>query len=218
MTEREQAHSTLGVDVAIGLVASGIWAVAVSRGPIGDVLRPHTALWGGAALFATPFVVLLRRARPFSRAVAIALQGAALAALPTAIIGAGIISATHHRALGAVTFAVTALLLWAFAMALSARFGRPSSDPWKAWLLHAGVATSLGSLALVLCSGRTLPTGVGPSVPLAVALLAAAVGAPRWTARPWISGATIILWMTLVSHAVVSKTAHRAVDDRRIGF
>jgi hypothetical protein len=48
--------------------------------------------------------------------------------------------------------------------------------------------------------------------------LATAVAAPRWTARPWVSIATVILWMTLVSHAVVSKTAHRAVDDRRIGF
>lgn len=218
MTAPGRSQSTLAVDVAAGLVASGIWAVTVSHGPIGDVLRPHTALWGGAALFATPFVVLARRARPFSHRVVVALQGAALAALPTAIFGVGIISTTHHRALGAVTFAVAAVVLWAFAMAISARLGHPSSDSGKAWLLYVGVATSLGSLMLVLCSGRTLPTGIGPAVTLAVALLAGAVAAPRWRARTWVSAATVILWMSLVSHAVVSKTAHRAVDDRRIGF
>ncbi|HEV8244838.1 MAG TPA: hypothetical protein VGP93_03685, partial [Polyangiaceae bacterium] len=68
-------------------------------------------LAGGSALLLGPIVAFCRAARPLSDALQAALLGAALCAVPLSRFAELLEHGTHHRPLGAVTFAIVSSLL-----------------------------------------------------------------------------------------------------------
>ncbi|MBK7578822.1 MAG: hypothetical protein IPI67_01335 [Myxococcales bacterium] len=79
------------------------------------------ALWGGAALTLAPVAASLRIARPFSTLAWSVPLGIVFSLAPLAMFARVLKTATHHRPLGAVTFAVIALMLVLGAIAVAAR-------------------------------------------------------------------------------------------------
>lgn len=102
---------TLGAALAAG--------VAASRASAG--FAAFLVLLGGAALVFGATLAGLAAARPVSFAARAALVGLGLSALPLAMLASVLKATTHHRPLGAVTFAVLALVLCLGSIAVSAR-------------------------------------------------------------------------------------------------
>jgi hypothetical protein len=102
---------------ALGAALSA--AVAATRVPASGTA--FFVLFGGAALLVGPTLAGLASARPLSPALRAALVGLGLAALPLAKLASLLKVATHHRPLGAVTFAALALLLCLGLIVVSAR-------------------------------------------------------------------------------------------------
>jgi len=94
-------------------------AVAAIRVP--ESTKAFFVLFGGAALLFGPALAGLASVRPLSPALRGVLVGLGLAALPLAKLASLLKVATHHRPLGAVTFAALALLLCLALIAVSAR-------------------------------------------------------------------------------------------------
>lgn len=131
-------------------------AAALSAGIAGCRVEQSAAafcvLVGGAALIFGPVFAGLSALRPASLGLRAALLGLGLVALPLAKLSAMLKAATHHRPLGAVTFAALALALCGGAIVVAARaltlFG---SSPWGR-VTRVGVVllAALGPLLLLL--------------------------------------------------------------------
>lgn len=95
---------------------------------------------------------LLRMARPLPSAVPIVPMGVVFALGPLTFLGTALHAHTHHRPLGAATFAVlsVALLLGCFALAARARACIASSDSGKRLF---GRALFYGTIAFSLALG-----------------------------------------------------------------
>lgn len=94
-------------------------AVAVVRAQQGA--GAFLILFGGAALFFGPALAFLSAARPLTAPLRAVLVGLGLSAVPVAKLASLLKATTHHRPLGAVTFAAAALVLCFAAIAVSAR-------------------------------------------------------------------------------------------------
>lgn len=124
--------------LAFGTVAAALSAgVAASR-------APHSAaaffvLLGGAALLFGPVLGALSAARPVPFALRAVLLGLGLAALPLSKLAGTLKAVTHHRPLGAVTFAALALVLCLGAIVVSARLLAASVHSTRTRGLRVGV-------------------------------------------------------------------------------
>lgn len=101
-----------GAALALGAVAAAIAALPDVRRVSAGGLSPGLAwiaLTGNAALVLGPLLVAARALRGDGRRVQPVLLGAALAALPLAMLGQLLKVGTHHRPLGAATFGFLAL-------------------------------------------------------------------------------------------------------------
>ncbi len=150
---------------ALPLSTLAAWREAALFGlPAGALLALPVALRSGASLrtgllvwlaacgllgLATALAAgLLRSGRPLPSAIAFVPLGLLIALGPLAFLGKLLHANTHHRPLGAATFAVLALLLVLGSMGLAARTRRllSSSNPGKQRfgrvLLYGGVAVS----------------------------------------------------------------------------
>jgi len=74
-----------------------------------------------AAMLLGPSVALARAARPWRPGAAAALVGIGLASGPVMVLGRVLKASTHHRPLGAVTFAVVAAMVFLGAIVVGAR-------------------------------------------------------------------------------------------------
>jgi hypothetical protein len=101
----------LGAALAAGVA---VWRTA--QGP-----TAFFVLFGSAASLFGPLLAGLAAARPLSPALRAVLLGLGLSALPLAKLAGMLKAATHHRPLGAVTFAALALLSCLGIIAVSAR-------------------------------------------------------------------------------------------------
>ncbi len=137
-------------------------------------------LAGGSALVLGPVVALARNARPLPVALLATLAGAAAASIPLAVLARLLHKNTHHRPLGAATFAVIALALVAFASfaAWRALAGlqqsaslpegerpqtRPSGDRPR-WLLVSALGVTLLAAGALLGLSGTAPEWRGSIV------------------------------------------------------
>lgn len=109
-------HQGFFAGTAGAALAAGVAASRASAG-----LAAFFVLLGGAALAFGPTLAGLTLARPLSGSMRAALVGLGVSALPLAKLASTLKAATHHRPLGAVTFAVLALLLCLGCVAVSGR-------------------------------------------------------------------------------------------------
>lgn len=130
-------------------------------------------LWGSTAFLLAPAAAAIRIARPLPSA-ALALPAALLCAAPVLIVFARVLKvATHHRPLGAATFAVIAagVVLGTFAVTARLVSGQGlARRVLLGWVLLSALASAVLSLPLLgIAGGSLLDTA------LAVAVAAAAV-------------------------------------------
>ncbi|HEY8944005.1 MAG TPA: hypothetical protein VIM73_07080 [Polyangiaceae bacterium] len=162
-------------------------------------------LAGACALVLGPALAGLARARPLTVALFSVLTGIGLAALPLAVLATRLKLVTHHRPLGAVTFAVlaTAVVLGSIAVTLRLTtwtVGR-GGGPGSAWI-RAGIALlALAGPALLLGSVASAATARTSVLDVGLALASAAVlGFSPWPASlvKLASRAALPLWAALV--------------------
>jgi hypothetical protein len=108
---RGLCFGTLGAALTAGVAACRVSAGTAAFLP----------LLGGAALFFGPTLAGVSAARPLSPLLRALLVGLGLSALPLAKLASLLKVTTHHRPLGAVTFAVLGLVVCLGAIAVCAR-------------------------------------------------------------------------------------------------
>jgi hypothetical protein len=168
-------------------------------------------LLGGAALIFGAVFAGLSAARPLSPGLRAALLGLGLVALPLAKLSGTLKAVTHHRPLGAVTFAALALVGCAGAILVAARaFTLFGQSPWgRAARLGFVSLAALGPLLLLLRAAAN-PALRGGVVDLALGLGSGALLA----LVPWPSASRRAidlfappLWLAAVLVGVVSALA-----------
>jgi hypothetical protein len=135
-------------DVVPGLGASLAWAVATYVG-LGDERSTSAALvaLGFASSTTVPLVLLLRMVG--RRSALSSVETAALVVLvPVASFAAVIQTHTHHRALGAVTFAAGATLSFGAALLVTRRVLREAEAGAGPWRVLRGVLRTASGASL----------------------------------------------------------------------
>ncbi len=135
---------TLGVAAAVLASLPGLIRLLSAGAPVLAVL----VLIGGAALALGPLVAFGRQARPLNRGLSACLVGAGWSLPALLVLGRLIEQKTHHRPLGAATFAVLALIVVLGASTLAGRALSLSSSRRPA-ILALAVA---GSLTLLVAA------------------------------------------------------------------
>jgi hypothetical protein len=140
-------------DVLSGLVASFAWTMLTLVG-VGESRSVTSALvvFGCAASKAVPLVVGARMLGSTSTAAS-PIEAAVLVVLaPVALFAGGIQTHTHHRALGAVTFAAGATFVFGVTALVTRRIVRESASGSRLWrMLRAALGGACGlSLAWIL--------------------------------------------------------------------
>lgn len=156
---------------ALGIGA--LWALLGVRG--GFVATHYFALASGGALTAWALLCVASSFRHSSRLLAAVLPAAAVSWLVLATAGKWLLDATHHRPLGAVTFAVFGLVVVALSLLLFYRRRVP-----------VAVGAALFGSSLVWLAVLLVPAGLGGFLELGVGLLlvsAAFALEPRVRAR-----------------------------------
>jgi hypothetical protein len=135
-------------DVLSGLGASLAWAIATYVG-LGDARSVAAALvaLGFASSSTVPLVLLLRVVG--WRSVLAPVEAAALVVLlPVAVFAGAIQTHTHHRALGAVTFALGATFMFGAALLLSRRIHCEAETGAGLWRLLRGALRAASGVSL----------------------------------------------------------------------
>jgi hypothetical protein len=143
---------------ALGTLAAALPAgVAASRSSQ-SLAAFCVLLAGGALLFGSLFAALAS-ARPLPFALRAVLLGLGLAALPLAKLAALLKAVTHHRPLGAVTFAAVALALCLGAVVVAARvLAAGAETSFARGLRRSLVALALVGPALLIVQAAASPT------------------------------------------------------------
>jgi hypothetical protein len=113
-----------GAALALGGLAAAVAALPDVRRVAEAGVSPGLAwlaLTGSTALVLGPLLVLARAPRAGSPTLRAVLVGAALAAAPLGLLGQALKLHTHHRPLGAATFAMLALVVVLVAVLVSVR-------------------------------------------------------------------------------------------------
>jgi hypothetical protein len=107
--------------VAASMVVALPAAIRAGMHAKAGLLGAWLAAMAPAAMLLGPFVALARAARPWRPGAVAALIGVGLASGPVMVLGRVIKASTHHRPLGAVTFAVMAAMVFLGAIVVGAR-------------------------------------------------------------------------------------------------
>ena len=201
----------LGLGCAAATLAAVPAAVRVAADG-GSLALGWLLLAGGSALVLGPVAALARSARPMPPAVLAALAGSAAVSIPLAVFARLLHQNTHHRPLGAATFAVVALLLLVVA----------SFTAWRA-LVWLQVSSARGRVLAVSIFGTTTLVAVallgltgtarewrGSVIDgaLVLALLAGCVGlrlGDAWSSR--LSRLAVPTWALLAAAGVILSRA-----------
>jgi len=119
------SYARVAEGLLLGVAASVLVALpaAIRAGMHGHagLMVAWLAAIAPAAMLLGPSVALARAARPWRPAALAALVGVGLASGPVMVLGRMLKASTHHRPLGAVTFAVVAAAVFLGAMVVAAR-------------------------------------------------------------------------------------------------
>jgi hypothetical protein len=179
------------------------------------------ALSGSTAVVIGPLLASLRQLRPVRRGLLAIAFGIGLAAWPTAFLLSLLKSTTHHRPLGAVTFAFAAGFVLLATSALALRlltWLRVRTASGREWLAHAGLTLCalLGPLVLLLRLGGSPHTRAQLfDVSLALGLAASSLIVP-WPASVlrWAERTGPMVWVLTVAVGLLAARAdhERAFD------
>jgi len=213
------------VTVRSGLLFGGFSALlaalpAALRSDQGLVV--WAALAGATAVLLGPFLAALGQLRPLRTGLLAVALGLGLAAWPTALLLSVLKSNTHHRPLGAVTFAFAAAVLALGASVLALRCltwfqrERPSGFGRVARAALAVLAVA-GPLVLVLRLGASAQTRAplfDASLALGLAALTQLIPWPapilRWTERLGLPVWAVVVAVGLLSAHSASESAFAA--------
>ncbi len=138
-----QRSASLGEGALLGVLCALVVAVPAAWRVAGEAVSVPIAcvgLAGGAVLLLAPLLMAARASRPWPKAAS-PLPAAVLIALGPLMFFAALLKVfTHHRPLGATTFAIGSAVMMLGAIALAARFGQ--------WARSAGRMRLVGRAAL----------------------------------------------------------------------
>lgn len=120
VSEPSAIRPALSVGLGLGTILAAL-AVVPATLRLGASAGLFVILVGIAALFIAPAAAGLRASRPLPRSSWSVPLALALSLAPLALFARILIVATHHRPLGAATFALVAAILLSGAVAVSAR-------------------------------------------------------------------------------------------------
>jgi len=201
--DTESPPSTLGealgvaalVSVPSGLIVA--WATHQLQVPVVVANAASLALVAGTA------GALLRGLRPAPLAVRAAVWAALLAVLPLSLFGRLLSAGTHHRPLGAVTFAIVALGVLAASLLVALRLALPVGDRAEPsalqrvlWRLMQAAA-SLGALVALLGAFRSGATELLPQL-IALGVVFFAASRPGWSVTPRRPALGWLCWLLMV--------------------
>jgi hypothetical protein len=211
----------LGWSTVLALIVSGVVALGAGNGVAFSII--WLAAWGPAAALVGPCAVSLRIVGARARAVATLAVSAIILLGPLSLLGELLKRATHHRPLGAVTFAVLAGCALVVTIGVSYRLSQAagSAGRWKGVARGAlSVTVALGLLFSggVLLRGlfgeaaSSLRNGVLDVALVAFAIAIATWASPRvWARRPALSigfwGAAIALSALVLTWVPASRAA-----------
>jgi hypothetical protein len=155
VTERSAALG-IGTLAAVIVAAPAVPRVVLAGA---DAALGFLALSGGAALVLGPALVFAGTAR-IGSGLRAALLGLAVAAAPLALLAEGLKQSTHHRPLGAATFAVLALATIACAIAVAwrlLRFSESASAPARRIVSVGAALVGTVSVGFVLVRALEAP-------------------------------------------------------------
>jgi hypothetical protein len=217
-TDTPSLSVSVGVSLAIGALGAALAVVpALSRVTAHGVsfVSAWLVLAGSTALLAGPAAAALRIARPLPRQALSPLLGIALAAAPLVLFARLLKVATHHRPLGAATYAIIAagviLGATAFAARLIAWSGEGSSSlRRRAPLVVLGLAlAAVAALSLRALAGELVHGAVHAALCLAVIVIAAFIALPPRVER-LAARAGLALWVVLVLGSLLAPAQTRA--------
>jgi hypothetical protein len=204
---RGSTGAALGLGALVSLLA--VLPALLRIESDGSSLRVWITLAGGSALVLGPVVALLAVALQNPARLLAPLSGVLLSAAPLALLGLVLKTQTHHRPLGAATFAVLAFVVVSFCVVVALRVARAAETrepPARRALLSFLVAGAFGSVSAVLVAALR-GEGLRPHVLDAVSLLVAggvALGALRFERLgPALGRVGPALWTMLVFAGVL---------------
>ena len=157
MTDKSAA---LGVGTLAAVVAAFPAVPRVTAQGANTVLA-ILLLVGGTTLVLGPALVLASAAAGRARGLRAALYGFALAAAPLAALGAGLKQGTHHRPLGAATFAVLALATLLFFVIVAwrvLRFAEAGNSLVRRGVFFVTTFAALASVGFVVVRALGAPS------------------------------------------------------------
>jgi hypothetical protein len=196
----------------VAAVVSALPALPRVVGAGGSAALGLLALTGGTALVLGPALMLAGAVRAEKTGLRVALLGLSLAAAPLSLLGEALKRGTHHRPLGAATYAVLALAIVAGAVLVGwrlLRFSESGSPTAGRIVLGLTACGALGSVGFVLVRALGAPALV-PHVLDGLRVLAAAtlchllLRLPRVTNVAERAGAP--LWVAAVVASLVVMT------------
>jgi hypothetical protein len=205
-SETSEPPWNTGAALGLAALASGLAVLPalLRTDDVESTLRVWVALAGGSALVLGPVVLLVAVTIDKPQRLLAPLSGVALSAAPLALLAIALKTQTHHRPLGAATFAVMAFVVVSLCVVVAVRIAQVAgtrAPRSRRALLSLLVASALGSLSAVLVAALRAD-GSRPHVLDAMSLIVAggvAVGfLRRGVKREALGRAGIALWTTLV--------------------
>jgi len=184
----------LGTGAGLVVALPGAWRASSAGAAF---IVGWLVLWGGAAVLVGPLAGALRLLRPERRGLVALALGVGLASGPWMVFAQVLKRATHHRPLGAVTFAVLGTAVFIGAMLVSARvlaLAQSSARARRVGRVLAAVLVLIAGLFVLRVLGGVVLAAELRSGLLDGALAAAgAIGAALVPVRSGVAG-----WMRLV--------------------
>jgi hypothetical protein len=189
--ERDR-RDDLGVGFALGLLAAAVLATVAAVRAIGgsvSVVWVWVGVWGALAAVLGPLGALVRRALPLPLAAWCIPLGIALALPPLGLFARILKANTHHRPLGAVTFAIVSIGVVLVAIAFSARLiselaARRNSPNFRAVRALSVLGAALVALAGCVVAYRALTEADLRPLAVDTVLLLCAVLVVGWLRVP----------------------------------
>ncbi len=225
MTAGGPRTSGAGAALALGAVASAIAVLPDVRRVAAGGLSPGLAwlaLAGNTALLLGPLLLAARSLHGGARAVRAVLLGAALAAMPVAVLGQILKLETHHRPLGAATFGFLALGVVLGCILVTVRLldwasrdaGWPRRIVARVLVLAAGISLGVPLLRAISADGYNHGVLDACRVFVMAALAYRALDVPRVRALAGRAGVLAWVLLVLVGFVAARGPLRAAVRER----
>jgi hypothetical protein len=213
-----RSRAALGIGAIFGVLVVMPAVIRLTVSGIGGGAA-FLSLAGGSALLLGPVLVLLGLARPAGGRWWFVVAGVLLAAWPVARFASVLHATTHHRPLGAATFAIGSVVVVLACLLVSQRVAaldRQGVGRIAAPGLFAAAAVSTGLVLLTALRAEVLRSHVLDGVLLVVGAGLGWVVLRRRVLARTASRVGLVLWITLVAGHLFAATrpAFDQIRDR----